>query len=159
MSFFPRSVTPSTASPANHPLNDSHVSLSSTPASVNHTPLLGGAPFNSNSNVNVGQPSSSTSAYALASSSAAADGLDIPITRSRTLYYLSVRDSSTTRARSRRYLPSASTTAGYGGFMGEGRTEEGEEETAGLIGGSSSGGGREGDWTVDLQRPGLPPRW
>ncbi|KAJ9104355.1 hypothetical protein QFC19_003997 [Naganishia cerealis] len=132
MSFFPSSP---------HPLDDSHTPL---PSAVG-TPGTSLQPY-------------STSAFALPSASGL-DPADIPITRSRTLYYLSVRDSTTTRARSRRYYPGATSEYGYdGGSVGDARFggRGAEEETAGLM---DAPVGREGDYTLDIQRAGLPPKW
>ncbi|WWD20460.1 hypothetical protein CI109_104936 [Kwoniella shandongensis] len=69
-----------------------------------------------------------------------------PITRSRTLFYLSIRDSSTTSyPTSRRASKRAHRQ--YGDTVD---VSTGEEEEEGLI-------GREGNWGVDMK--GLPPKW
>ena len=141
MSFFPRSSTPSA-----NPFNDSHTSFGSpypaTPAMTASTP-----------------PTSSTTPYPHSSPfRPTEEPTGPPITRSRTLYYLSVRDSSTTRARSRRYRPSGGGTYGdsEGGLLGSGAGRYGNEERAGLMGDE---GGRDGQLTVDVSGSGLPPRW
>ncbi|KAK8849831.1 hypothetical protein IAR55_005167 [Kwoniella newhampshirensis] len=71
----------------------------------------------------------------------------IPITRSRTLLYLSIRDSSTTSYSSGRRA-SKRAHRQYGDTVD---VSTGEEEEEGLIGGSS------GSWNVDMK--GLPPKW
>ncbi|KAK6908621.1 hypothetical protein I203_102624 [Kwoniella mangroviensis CBS 8507] len=79
--------------------------------------------------------------YSASSSSTSASKLDQPITRSRTLFFLSVRDSSTTYSSKIR-----KSNRQYGDTVDIGD----DEEQIGLIGGSGSGmsGGK-----------GLPPRW
>ncbi|GHJ89268.1 hypothetical protein NliqN6_5670 [Naganishia liquefaciens] len=75
-----------------------------------------------------------------------------PITRSRTLYYLSVRDSNSSTTRSRRYRPRATYGESEGGLLGSAA-----EERAGLMGDDE--GGRGGQHAIDIQGGGLPPRW
>lgn len=139
MSFFPR-----TSTPLANPFNDSHTSFGSpypaTPAMSASTP-----------------PTSSTTPYPHASPFIPSEEpTGPPITRSRTLYYLSVRDSSTTRARSRRYRSAG--TGGYGdsegGLLGSGTGQY--EERAGLMGDQ---GGRDGQLMIDVSGNGLPPKW
>lgn len=142
MSFFPRSATPVT-----NPFNDSRTSV--------------GSPYPGTPGMAASTPSTSTTTPFPHSSPfipAAEEFTGPPITRSRTLYYLSVRDSNTTRARSRRYRPSGAGTYGdsEGGLLGSGAGRHGNEERAGLM---SDDGGREGQLTVDVSGSGLPPRW
>jgi hypothetical protein len=74
------------------------------------------------------------------SSSSSKNPLLNPITRSRTLFYLSIRDSSVTPRRGPRR-----STVGYGQTV-----DLGEDEEEGLL-------GRPGDVSVGMK--GLPPRW
>ena len=67
-----------------------------------------------------------------------------PVTRSRTLFYLSIRDSSITPHRG----PKRS-AAGYGNTL-----DVGEDEEDGLLPGA---GGKGGTIRVDMK--GLPPKW
>lgn len=135
MSLFPRSTTPR----PNH-FGDSRSGLASsfpgTPSMTASTP-----------------PTSSPTPYNRASPFFPAEETsDPPITRSRTLYYLSVRDSNASTTRSRRYRSRGTYGESEGGLMGPGA-----EERAGLMGDDESG--RGGQHAIDVQGSGLPPRW
>jgi syntaxin 16 len=75
------------------------------------------------------------------------DAANAPVTRSRTLFYLSVRDSSTFGAPPHRRPPTSS-AAQYGDIGDE------DDERGGLLAGQSGSGG------VQLgPGAGLPPKW
>ncbi|WRT69855.1 uncharacterized protein IL334_006846 [Kwoniella shivajii] len=103
-----------------------------------HLPLSPSTPSNSFN------PSINFNPFSKSSSSSSSS--DQPITRSRTLFYLSVRDSSTTYSSKIR-----KSDRQYGDTIDVGNDDE--EEQIGLIGASSSQGG---NWE---RGKGLPPKW
>ena len=94
--------------------------------------------------------------YSTPQSTAQPASVGPPVTRSRTLYYLSVRDSSGSSRRTRKYK---NRTGGYGGsgHGSGGLLGVGGEERAGLMGQEESEAGMES--YRDAPGTSLPPKW